>query len=72
MSNASKMDKTEVLRAKLSALKVEHRDLDQAIHAMQERASQDMLALRRLKIRKLALKDEITRLEDQITPDIIA
>lgn len=72
MSSASKMDKTEVLRAKLSALKVEHRDLDQAIHAMQEQGSQDMLALRRLKIRKLALKDEITRLEDQITPDIIA
>lgn len=66
------MDQAEVLRAELHALKVEHRDLDDAIAAMQERASADMLALRRLKVRKLALKDQIARLEDQITPDIIA
>ncbi|MEM9779295.1 MAG: DUF465 domain-containing protein [Pseudomonadota bacterium] len=72
MSNASKMDHDEVLRAKLAALRVEHRDMDEAIHAMQERPRPDMLALRRLKKRKLALKDEIARLEDEITPDIIA
>ncbi|MEM9640308.1 MAG: DUF465 domain-containing protein [Pseudomonadota bacterium] len=72
MSNASKMNKNEVLRAKLAALKEEHRDLDDAIQSLQERASQDVLALRRLKKRKLALKDQIARLEDEVTPDIIA
>lgn len=72
MSNASKMNKNEVLRAKLAALREEHRDLDDAIQSLQERASQDVLALRRLKKRKLALKDQIARLEDEVTPDIIA
>ncbi|MEM9231545.1 MAG: DUF465 domain-containing protein [Pseudomonadota bacterium] len=66
------MNKNEVLRAKLAALREEHRDLDDAIQSLQERASQDVLALRRLKKRKLALKDQIARLEDEVTPDIIA
>lgn len=72
MSDADKMDRKEVLRARLSALRVEHRDLDEAIRAMEERASMDMLSLRRMKKRKLALKDQIARIEDEITPDIIA
>ena len=72
MTDADKMNRMEVLQAKLQVLKVEHRDLDEAIQAMEARASQDMLTLRRLKKRKLALKDQISRIEDEITPDIIA
>ena len=72
MTNSSQMDRNEVLRARLGVLRVEHRDLDDAIRAMEEKASADMLSLRRLKKRKLALKDQIARIEDEITPDIIA
>ena len=66
------MNKEEAMRAKLMTLRSEHRDLDEAISAVNERPTTDPLTLRRLKKRKLALKDEITRLEDQLTPDIIA
>lgn len=72
MSNAGQMDHTEVLKARLEGLRVEHRDLDEAIAALSENPLSDMLMLRRLKKRKLALKDEIARIEDELTPDIIA
>ncbi len=62
----------EVLRVKLEALKREHRDLDEAIRALEDQGRADPLTLRRLKKQKLALKDRITVLEDKITPDIIA
>ena len=66
------MSSEETLHAKLERLRAEHRDLDLAIEALSERTVQDQLAIRRLKKKKLALKDEITRLEDELTPDIIA
>ena len=66
------MSSEEVLRAKLEGLKSEHRDLDDAIHALQEKATADQLTIRRLKKQKLGLKDRIAQLEDQLTPDIIA
>lgn len=72
MSDAQKMERNEVLRARLHVLQTEHRDLDEAIKAMEDRPRPDMLALRRLKKKKLSLKDEITRVEDDLTPDIIA
>ena len=72
MTDAKMMERNEVLRARLAVLRVEHRDLDEAIRAMEDRASMDMLALRRMKKRKLMLKDQIARIEDEITPDIIA
>ncbi|WIV50090.1 YdcH family protein [Marivivens sp. LCG002] len=72
MNKSAKMDQIDVLRIKVEVLKREHRDLDQAIHALEERASADMLTLRRLKKQKLALKDQIAQLEDRIFPDIIA
>ena len=72
MNSTAKMDETEVLRVKLEVLRREHRDLDEAISALQERASADMLTIRRLKKQKLALKDRISVLEDRILPDIIA
>ncbi|MEM7487553.1 MAG: DUF465 domain-containing protein [Pseudomonadota bacterium] len=66
------MSHEEVLRMKLEVLRQEHRDLDAAIAAMEERTRPDMLAVKRLKKKKLDLKDRIARIEDQITPDIIA
>ncbi|MHA3976222.1 YdcH family protein [Halovulum sp. GXIMD14794] len=72
MTHADKMERLDILRSKLGVLREEHRDLDEAIRAMEERASADMLTLRRMKKRKLSLKDQIARLEDEITPDIIA
>ena len=58
--------------AKLSQLRQEHRDLDEAIQALISSGSFDQLQLTRLKKRKLMLRDQITKLEDQIVPDIIA
>ena len=60
------------LRAPLARLLQEHRDLDAAIEALQGSASSDLLQVQRLKKRKLQLKDRITFVEDQLTPDIIA
>lgn len=61
-----------VIAAKLEQLRSEHRDLDDAIQALMEGGSKDQLQLARLKKRKLRLKDEISQLEDQMIPDIIA
>ena len=66
------MDPKEVMRIELEVLRREHRDLDDAILALGDKASADQLTLRRLKKQKLHLKDRIARLEDRITPDIIA
>ena len=60
------------LRANLLKLKQEHRDLDSAINALEESGHADQLQLKRLKKKKLFLKDEISRIEDQLLPDIIA
>lgn len=62
----------EVLRVKLEVLRREHRDLDEAIHALEQKGTADQLTLRRLKKQKLVLKDRIAMIEDRLTPDIIA
>ena len=62
----------EVLQIELEALKQEHRDLDQAVMALEERSIRDQLTIQRLKKKKLALKDKIAVIEDRLTPDIIA
>ena len=67
-----RMNHIEVLRAELIQFQQEHRDLDDAIHALHERRHPDILTLQRLKRKKLSLKDKIRRLEDEILPDIIA
>jgi hypothetical protein len=59
-------------RAKLAELMQEHRDLDAAIAALAQAGSSDLLALSRLKKRKLQLKDEITEINNGLLPDIIA
>lgn len=60
------------LEADLARLKQEHRDLDMAIEALEHMIAGDQLQVQRLKKRKLVLKDQIIRLEDQLRPDIIA
>jgi hypothetical protein len=60
------------LRELLSRLKAEHRDLDADIVALEASLKTDQLSIKRLKKRKLALKDRITAVEDQLLPDIIA
>ncbi len=65
-------DETEALRRRLEGLMIEHRDLDEVISRLIDTAPYDMLQLQRLKKRKLSLKDEIARVQAQITPDIIA
>lgn len=59
-------------RAKLTQLMQEHRDLDAAIEALVQTGNADLLALSRLKKRKLQLKDEITEINNGLLPDIIA
>ena len=72
MNNSREMSRTEVLQAEMVLLRQEHRDLDTVINALQDTLSADMLTLKRLKRNKLSLKDKIVRLEDELTPDIIA
>jgi len=65
------MDEAQIIQ-RLGVLRTEHRDLDQAIDALRLMGTGDQLQLARMKKRKLALKDEIAQLEDQLIPDIIA
>ena len=60
------------LRETLAQLKQEHRDLDTAIDAMEQNVRADQLQIKRLKKKKLLIKDEIARVEDELLPDIIA
>jgi len=62
----------EVIKAKIEALRIEHRDLDDVIDRLVEKPPFDQLQLQRLKKRKLGLKDQITKLESRLIPDIIA
>ncbi len=66
------MSEEEALRRKLDELKIEHRDLDDAIDRLANLFSTDQLQLQRLKKRKLVLKDLITKYESRLVPDIIA
>ena len=69
-SEVTKPDEV-ALRAKLAELMQEHRDLDTAILALED-STADALQLTRLKKRKLQLKDQITKINNQLLPDIIA
>lgn len=60
------------LREQMARLQQEHRDLDAAIAALALSPGSDLIQVQRLKKRKLMLRDKIRRIEDQLTPDIIA
>ena len=65
-------DERRALREQVARLREEHRDLDAAIEALMRSGAADLLQLQRLKKRKLALRDRVKRLENDLTPDIIA
>ena len=65
------VDQSEITR-QLVELRVEHRDLDSAIAKLVNDSSYDELQLKRLKIRKLRLKDMISYLESKLIPDLDA
>jgi hypothetical protein len=68
MDNAELID----LAQRLDALRQEHRDLDDAIHALHTNPYVDQLQMKRLKRRKLQLKDAISRVESRLIPDLNA
>lgn len=73
MNDDTELDDPEAaLRAQLADLREEHQDLDDAIQALAARPMVDQLQIARLKRKKLALKDAIQKIEDQLMPDIIA
>ena len=63
---------SDELRQKVMDLTVEHRDLDEVINTLTQAGAFDELMLKRLKKRKLQLKDAITRLESRLIPDLNA
>ena len=66
------LESGEEIKRRISELNLEHRDLDRAIEALEQNPLHDELQLKRLKKRKLMLKDQITRLESQLIPDLNA
>ncbi|WIY23421.1 YdcH family protein [Parasedimentitalea psychrophila] len=66
------MKTDDVLKVELEVFRRQHRDLDEAIHALQDKGTGDQLTIRRLKKQKLWLKDIIAMIEDRLMPDIIA
>ena len=60
------------LRQRINELRTEHDDLDDAIARLSENPLPDQLRLQRLKKRKLLLKDQLTHLERQLDPDVLA
>lgn len=72
MTSQQQMSHEEITRARLAVLRREHRDMDEAIAALSGQSLISSLTLQRLKKQKLVLKDRIARIEDELTPDIIA
>ncbi len=70
--NSVTMSEQQAKRKMLLSLRQDHRDLDDVINRIADEAPYDQLQMQRLKKRKLALKDQITRLESELLPDIIA
>lgn len=65
-------EEIEELRERIAQLKLEHSDLDHAIDHLVHDASFEELKIKRLKKRKLQLKDQLARLENKLIPDILA
>ncbi len=65
-------NQSEDIQQKIEKLKTEHRDLDDVLQRLADDRSTDELQIRRLKKRKLQLKDSIALLESQALPDISA
>ena len=72
MSERLSEDELNAIRKRIYALKLEHRDLDDAIDHLIAVGTFEELKIKRMKKRKLQLKDTIARLEDRLIPDILA
>ena len=71
-SPARTMTDPDLLKQQLEHLRQEHRDLDDVIARLSERAPFDLIQLQRLKKRKLMLKDQMAKIESRLLPDIFA
>lgn len=65
-------EEQEAFRQALVELRLEHRDLDEIIHRLSHETMIEELKIKRLKKRKLQLKDQIAHLEDRLIPDYLA
>jgi hypothetical protein len=65
-------DRSTRIQDALYTLAIEHRDLDLAIEAAESAKQGDQLLVKRLKVRKLRIKDQIERLKSQLIPDLNA
>ena len=72
MNAPSELNFEDMLRIRVEVLRRDHRELDDAVRTLEQDPLPDQLSLRRLKKQKLALKDQIVRIEDRLIPDIIA
>ncbi len=72
IKNPLTTDEIRALRQRLEELRLEHKDLDDVIHHLGHSAYPDQLQIRRLKKRKLKLKDSINLIESRLIPDIDA
>ena len=62
----------EILKIKLKEYEEEHSDLDEIIHRLHESKTISFMQLKRLKKRKLILRDQILKIKNELEPDIIA
>lgn len=65
-------EETKSIQRRILELQTEHRDLDEVVNTLSDRIDVDQLLLRRMKKRKLQLKDQIARLKSQLIPDLDA
>jgi len=72
MDEDNDADDLFAVRAELAKLRQEHEDLDAAVQALQSLPVPDQIRIARLKKRKLVLRDQIAKLENRLTPDLIA
>jgi len=65
-------EESKSIQRRILELQTEHRDLDDVVNSLSNRADVDQLLLRRMKKRKLQLKDQIARLKSRLIPDLDA
>lgn len=72
MSASFSEEEIKQIKATIAELQLEHRDLDQLIEQLARDPAFEELHIKRLKKRKLQLKDQLARLEDELIPDFLA